>query len=494
MSAAPCPSEPLGASLSDVLLDLTRQIERDPADAELWIAAAETMWRMGARADAHAALVEAVNHCSATDTLHRARGSLLHRDHRLVEARQAYAQALAERPMDVQTLVLDGLRALDAAELAEAGDRFARVLRCCPGHPDALAGTALVLDRRGDAQAAWSMLAPARTTSSTAFAIATAIVGRHVGRAAEVLPYVERGLDRASGSNRSSLLRAVGDLYDAVDRPDRAWAAWSDANAAQGGSFDPVTHLDGIDAIIAATPTAPPPIGPADSTPVFLVGMPRSGSTLLETLLDGHPRITGAGELDALRTASRALCAAHHVPHPFGMLGQLTSSDARFGRLYLEARPAAPASAVRIIDKMPRNALYLAVVASLLPAARVLWLDRDPDDVAVSCFQKGFSSRLAWSNSVAGIRAWQTGLDRLRAHWSEVLDLPILHLHYEDLVRTPSAVLQRTAAFLDVPYDPGMLERRRDRTIRTASWDQVREPIHTRRIGRGERYRAFLDA
>jgi hypothetical protein len=142
---------------------------------------------------------------------------------------------------------------------------------------------------------------------------------------------------------------------------------------------------------------------------------------------------------------------------------------------------------------MPNNALHLALVGVALPGARIIWCERDDDDVALSCFQQTLSPGLSWATTIEGIRCWQRGLRALKAHWEATLSQPILTVRYEDLVAEPEAQARRIADFLGLPFDPAMLDfGGARRHVATASYDQIHEPIHARRVGRAAPYRAFL--
>jgi tetratricopeptide (TPR) repeat protein len=484
------PRQPAQHSLAACLA----RLERDPTDRAAWQASAVAFVAMGAYADAVAAQKQVVALEDGDAAAWHELGRLQILEGRRADAVDSLNAALARRPGLHEARVRLGMLHLHRAELDEAGMCFGTVLQADPERMDARAGAAQLLDRKGDVASAWELVSTTRGRPSTALAIAAATVGLHSGNREKALRIVRKAQERAQGHDRSMLHHAEGDLLDALGRHGAAWRAWSAGNAERRLSFDRAAHDKVVGALIALTKTLPTPTGPADDRPVFVVGMPRSGTTLLETMLDAHGQIHGVGELSTIPELAGAIPrllggGSTYLQH----LDRLPEIAPDLGRAYLTELDGLAPGAVRAVDKMPHNALHLAVVATCLPGARVIWMDRDPDDVAVSCFQKTLSAGLPWATSLAGIRCWQRNLDRLRTHWEAVLPNPMLTVRYEDLVADPEAQSRRVCAFLDVPFDEEMLRfHEARRQVATASFDQVTEPIHTRRVGRGAAYRPFM--
>jgi cytochrome c-type biogenesis protein CcmH/NrfG len=403
-------------------------------------------------------------------------------------------RALQEDPTHHKTRIRRGMYLLHQARVSEAGASFAQVLKFAPEHMDARAGAALVLDRQGDAATAWTLLAQTTGRPTTSYAIACATVALHNKNPAEAIPVVKRCLKNAVGHDEALMHYSLGDLQDAAGRYGQAWRSWELGNKGRNLSFDRRAHDRAVQALVQLTPGPLEQVGPTDPRPVFVVGMPRSGTTLLETVLNAHSGLTGIGESHALTDIVR------HIPKVFDktsyleVLQKIPEIGHQLGAAYLEELDREAPGARRVIDKMPNNALHLAVVSCILPGARVIWCERNEDDVAVSCFQKSLGAGLPWAANLGDIRCWQRNLRKLKAHWEATLPLQILTVHYEDMVGDPETQARRIAAFLDVPFELGMLEFHKTRRhVATASFDQVNEAIHTRSVGRSERFRAFLD-
>jgi len=481
--------------LQHLLAEHLARIERDPNDSLAWRNAARTMAEMGQIGDAVAAQEQALGLCPALADAWVELGIYKTRQGVKEEPESCFRQALRLNPDHLDARTRLGHRLLRSADLDGAGRAFAQVLTKAPDHASAVAGAALVLDRRGQIDSAWDLLTKATCTPTTELAAATATVARHVGQPQGALPIVKRCRRDAPRGDRALLLHAEGDLYDAAGDHERAWRAWSLANRDRALAFDVEAHQRSIQGIVARTSTLPDATGPRSDRPVFVVGMPRSGTTLVESILAAHPSVHGAGELEAIRELAVAL--PRHVGRGrtyFDVLDALPAWAPAVGKAYLDhLKTIAPPSALRVVDKMPNNALHIALIASCLPGAHIVWCVRDDDDVALSCFRQALGAGLPWATSLAGIRAWQQGLHDLHAHWTTLAPRQIHTLRYEDLVADPEGEVRRLTAHIGLPYDGRLLDfHRSGRAVATASWDQVREPIHGRNVGSSSPYRDFL--
>ena len=466
-------------------------LEHTPAHGPSWLRAARAMDALGRPSDAITALRQATKLCPMDPDLHTALGARLAQASAREEPEACYRAALAIDPTHTDALVRLGLLKLNDAALDEAGQCFVTVLKRHPDHSAATAGAALVLDRRGLVDDAWKLLQDSPARPSNPLALATARVALHAGTQRKALRTLDARIPHAQGRDRAMLLFAKGDLHDTLGQHGAAWRAWKEGNTKRGLRFDPTAHERTIDTILAATAEPCIPTGPADPRPVFVVGMPRSGSTLVETILDSHPDVIGLGELEAVRDLAVAIPRWQGGGRTyFEHVDAWSALGPRLGQAYLDT---VGVDAVRFVDKMPNNALHLGLIQVMLPGARVIWCERDPDDVALSCFQRVLSAGHSWAGSLAGIRSWQAGLQRLKAHWRATLDLPILDFAYEDLVADPDTKVRELADFVGIDFDPAMLSfHERKRRVKTSSWDQVTEKLHGRRVGRARPYARFL--
>ena len=280
--------------------------------------------------------------------------------------------------------------------------------------------------------------------------------------------------------------------------PQSTWSkatlcAWPSDVDAQG--YDPESHARLVGATIAAfTPAFFERVGSfglQTERPVFITGLPRSGTTLIEQILAGHPQVFAAGELSL----------AHE---DFEMLGESKEGVAeRIGRLdaaairavaqrHLDQLGEFSTAALRVADKMPENYLYLGLLATLFPRAKFIHCRRDLRDVAVSCWMTDFT-QIRWSNHPDHIVSRFQQYQRLMEHWRRVLPVPLLEIAYEETVADVEAAARRLVDWCGLEWEPACLEFYKAKgSVRTASVRQVRQPIYTRSVARWKQYQQTL--
>jgi tetratricopeptide (TPR) repeat protein len=304
---------------------------------------------------------------------------------------------------------------------------------------------------------------------------------------------------------------AMGKALDDADRFEEAFLAYQRANcmyrdfrAAAGDRFDAAALHREIDQTIA---TFDSPLfasvldwGNPSELPVFILGMPRSGTSLVEQIAASHSRVFGAGELreignlaqqlDPIIAAIRSGCDEDAAEA--GAEHRITVR--RLSDAHLEHLKALNGRAERVIDKMPDNIFKLGAIATLYPGARVIFCRRDPLDTCLSCyFQKFTAGQLGFSYDLADCAKRYLETERLTAHWRKVLPLKWLDVEYEALVSDLEDQSRRIITFLGFDWEPACLDfHRTARTVTTASAWQVRQPLYGRAVGRWRKYHAHL--
>jgi len=229
-----------------------------------------------------------------------------------------------------------------------------------------------------------------------------------------------------------------------------------------------------------------------DPAPVFIVGMPRSGTTLAEQIIAAHPQAYGAGERSTLGQLFQRLGGedeqgiAHLAALDAAALDEMAES-------YLAELHAFAPGAARIVDKMPGNFNYLGLVGLMLPGARIIHCVRDPRDIGLSIFTFRFYGYHPYAHDLGDLGWYIAQHDRLMAHWREVLPNPVLTLALKDWVEDFPGTLGRVLDFLDLPYDAAC-ERFYEQAsrVRTVSRAQVRQPVNARGLGRWQAYEQQL--
>ena len=236
--------------------------------------------------------------------------------------------------------------------------------------------------------------------------------------------------------------------------------------------------------------------GEASAAPVFILGMPRSGTTLVEQILASHPKVFGAGELEDFEGAVADLRRASGVASRFPeMFAAATDDDMRrLGAIYLQRIGAAESTAERITDKMPGNFLCAGLIHLALPNARIIHTRRDPMDTCFSCFSQPFFGKLAYTYDLGELGRYYVAYEALMAHWRDVMPEGVmLEVQYEDVVADLEGQARRMVAHCGLEWDERCLEfHRTERQVSTASVIQVRQPIYASSVGRWRAYEAFL--
>lgn len=289
---------------------------------------------------------------------------------------------------------------------------------------------------------------------------------------------------------------------DRMKNYEAAYQAAHNANQYEAYPFSPELYEEQVSTLIeiwSRDNMARFPKSDCDSpVPVFVAGMPRSGTSLIDQIIDAHPKAAGVGELATIESFAGALSQAFDPdkdpPECFGPFQ--TQQWSRVARQYLRYIQRQDATAERIVNKALGNNKLVGLLACLFPKTRIIHAIRDPRDVAVSCYMGGFNNKIhAWTTRFDWISmAWQQSM-RMMDHWKDVLDVPILDVHYENLVRDPDTEFPRIIEFLGLEWDDKCREFHKSRrTVRTLSYDQVNRPLYTSSAGRHVNYLEYMEA
>jgi tetratricopeptide (TPR) repeat protein len=279
----------------------------------------------------------------------------------------------------------------------------------------------------------------------------------------------------------------------------RAFPHWTSGHRslARFQPFSRAAHREFVDALIEHFDHTRLRNGPRatnhDPAPVFIVGMPRSGTTLAEQIVAAHPLVFGAGERADLSTAFGTL-GGGHTPDGVARIAALgtQSLDAAAGEYLATLHNLAP-DAARVVDKMPGNFALLGLVALMLPGARIIHCARDPRDVGLSIFTFRFFGHHPYAHDLGDLGWYIAEHQRLMAHWHASLPSPPLTVRLADWVTDFSSTVRRVLDFLNLPFDAACEHfHERDNRVRTVSRAQVRQPVNARGLGRWREYEAHL--
>ena len=319
------------------------------------------------------------------------------------------------------------------------------------------------------------------------------------GEAVELLDTEVLKLGLTDAARRTSLyLRAKA--CDRLKRYDEAWESAAKANEIGDPQFDPGLYTEAVGVLMQHWTRAAmqdfPSSRSTSEVPVFIAGMPRSGTSLLDQIIDAHAQAAGVGEMSGIehfaRELERVWDASLPAPESFGPMRDRAFKN--MAAAYTQACQQQAPGAKRIVNKALGNNRVVGLLARLFPKTRIIHAIRDPRDVAVSCFMGGLNNAYyPWTARAEWIAvAWEQSR-RLMEHWKRETDLPILDVRYEDVVTDPGTQFPRFIDFLGLPWDEGCTRfHESKRTVRTLSYDQVNRPLYASSVNRWQRYEKFL--
>ena len=461
--------------LDEATVCLKRAIELDPADPDL----AESLGDLCVARQDFLAAINSYSRGIAISQVEKSRlhvslGCALQEEGRLGEAHAQFREAQRIDPGSAPVFIYLGQYHEECGELAQAEADYRHAMWLHEGNP-----------------------------------LAIALLGSLLrGRLPEKdLAALERRAADHSGSIevRTRLAFALGHVLDARGEYARAAACIRTANALTlesrrgQNAFTPADHERFVDNVIKRFDrdflARTHQLGSESRRPVFILGLPRSGTTLIEQVLSSHSCVYGAGELRLGRQSFEAIPQILGLSvHPFECMANLDEqSIRRVAELHLEQLKAlAPAAALRVIDKMPDNYMYVGLLATLFPRAVFIHCRRDLRDVALSCWMTDFRS-MSWPFRTEDIAARFTQYRRLMDHWRAVLPVAIHDVDYESIVHGLERVARQLVDVCGLEWEPSCLEfHRNTRPVRTASLVQVRRPVYTSSVGRWKNYESEL--
>lgn len=315
---------------------------------------------------------------------------------------------------------------------------------------------------------------------------------------------LRHGLENQGVSNnaKSCCHFALGKVHDDCGEFPDAFKHYQQANDLRAGDlpFDAKTFLSEMSELKNIfSKTYFSELGgrmPYSKTPVFIVGMLRSGTSLVEQMLSTHPNIFGAGELPFIPTLAKELGreAGKKEPFPGYVPSISTELFSGAGAYYLKAISELSAGEDYLVDKNPLNFMYLGLIATLFPGAKIIHCRRHPMDTSLSIYFQNFAhTDNAYSFKLEHIATFYKGYRDLMEHWYEALPLDIFDLDYESLVKFPERVSRRVVDWLGVGWDDAVLDfETSERAVSTASLWQVRQPIYRSSIERWKNYESEL--
>ncbi|HSQ72021.1 MAG TPA: sulfotransferase, partial [Rubrivivax sp.] len=416
------------------------------------------------------------------------------RARRFDAALQSYRQALdigIGQPEEVH-LNRSVILARHLGRIHESVRELEAALACNPRYLPALLNLGNVCEQRGDRDRARQCYEEALRVDPTQALALSRLPNLQTLRDAEdpLIARLDAALHQAgrSPAECADLGFGLGKALDDVGRYDEAFAAYQAANQASrdaggGVRYDAAAHERFVDRLIAAfaCPAARPASSAGCAPPIFICGMFRSGSTLIEQVLASHAGVTAGGELDLLPALAR-----RHLP-PDGawpVLGDPAALQALAGG-YLDAVAQRFPGAATLTDKRPDNFLYIGLIKTLFPDARIVHTRRNPLDNCLSVYFLHLSHAMPYALDLQDTAHWYRQHERLMAHWQALYGADIHTVDYDAFVVDPEPALIELLDFCGLDWDPACLSFHESRqVVQTASLWQVRQPLYQRASGR----------
>lgn len=497
----------------DAWQTLRETLEQNTDDTQLLELAAELSQVKGRYGEADRYLSRALAVAPENAALWRRRAMLAGRRLSKEVARNAADKALEltrEKSPQEQALSLSAHAHVLSEEnqLEKAQEAYRQALQLNPQCVPAMRGLGQLLMQLGHVEEATALyeelskIAPIQGWSQL-------IHARELPDDETVLDRMENAARRPSieGSVQSNLLFTLASAWERKGQYDKAWDLVTEANAAtkQHLSYRPEVHRARIEREMArfskAFMESRKTWGDASEVPVFILGMPRSGTTLVEQILGSHSLVFGAGELSLIPELIQKLNAwetkiGSRREYP-ECVDEMTADESRkFAQKHLEELQAYAPNAHRIVDKLPHNFEHIGLIKLIFPNARILHLKREPRDVAMSNYFVDYGAKfggMGFAYDLSWIGEQLVDHQRLVQHWHQVFPGQILEVDYDALVEDVKGWAERIITFMGLPWEDGVLSfQDLDRAVKTASVWQVRQPVYKTSKAKWKRYEQYL--
>jgi tetratricopeptide (TPR) repeat protein len=490
--------------MAEAVVHYERALELNPGHGNAHNNLGIALVALGRTADAIVHYERALELNPADAKAHSNLGIALAAQGRAAEAIAHYEEALALNPEFADAHNNLGITLKDQDRTDEAMVHYERALAIDPNHAEALNNVGNVFKERGrfeEAMAHYERAIAIQPSYAEAHYNRSEIQRFHRGDSD--MAALEALVDRADLPPNKALYAhfALAKAFDDTGDYVRAFDHMREGNALKRAQIDydepaVLALFERISAtfdrsLIESFREA----GDPSSIPVFVLGMPRSGSTLIEQILASHPQIHGAGELMHLERTVGALAAGDPpVPYPECVPAMDATALRELGRDYLTHLRAVSSDKVRIVDKLPGNFLSIGLIRLILPNARIIHSMRDPMDTCVSCYSRLFTSGLHYTYDLAELGRYCRSYLELMDHWRSVLPPDaMLDVSYEAVVDDLQGQARRLIDYCGLPWDNRCIAfHKTDRPVKTASAVQVRQPLSRGSLQRWRKYEAGL--
>lgn len=475
-----------------------------PDYAEAWAGLGAVQFFTGDTENAAYSYQQALNHQADNVEILCGYANTLSSLGRHEQAMEVIKQAMYIAPDNAEACIAKGSIYVSLGQLDEALNCCNQVLNEIPEHEKATCLAASVCEKKGDANQAYQYLSPLlqeehpRVEAILNFAS----ISKSLDRVDEAIEWMEQVLQSNKTiqiTGRRRLHFALGKAYDRQKNYDSAFKHFQLANSLKRAVFDIKNFQQDVDAQISLflsnfrSQLASASI--RSNRPLFIVGMPRSGTSLVEQILTSHPQVSGAGELPDINNLTLTMpltCGSNrHYPE---CIEQIDSNQLdRMAQAYLDSLSKIDSNTLHVTDKMPGNFMHLGLIQLLFPDARIIHCIRNPLDTCLSCYFQDFSRSHPWIYNLQDTGRVYLEYKRVMQHWKNVLDIPILDVHYEALVENQENISRKMVEFCGLDWNDDCLQfHKNKRFIWTASYEQVRRPMYKKSVARWKNYEKHI--
>ena len=431
-------------------------------------------------------------------------GKILHGQCRFDQAQESFEKAIKLKPdfPDVYANIGFVFQALNRLDDAEGS--YKRCLELAPEHPIALSGLAALCENRGEYEVGLTYLQNVMDGAEldASCVLTYASLMRGIDQARDAIDTLKRRLDKKplSHDGKVQIHFALGDLYDDLKDYDQAFENYRIGNEGKHAVFD-VSDFEStagniIDAFSPDKLKRMPRSDRKTERPVFILGMPRSGKSLLEQIVASHPVVYGAGELGTLgRIAMNAGPAAGiEMPYPACLPHIDSNALDKMADYYLRELGHDDSRYRYVTDTMPMNFMHIGLIELMLPSARIIHCIRNTDDVLISCYAKNFlDPTLAFTYDLKTLAAYIEQYERFMNHWRRVSSLKMLEIDYANVVHDPEGETRKILEFLDLDWTEDCMRFYEDAVPTLSGRRWIREPLHDHELGCYSRYRQYVE-
>lgn len=429
-------------------------------------------------------------------------GFALQRLGRMEEALYHYGQALVIKPnfVEAHSNIGDTLNELGRHE--EAIAHFKQALAIKPEYAEAHYNIGTILQELGQHE-------DAMLQYDQALAIKPDIAKAHYNSSLikpnqEQVPIIEQLMTSPTISEEETINYhyALSNIHNDAKSYTKAFEHAQQANSKKRKTvlYDPQKHSSFVDSLINAYSKDyfqnKTTHGTDSELPVFILGMPRSGTTLVEQIISSHPQVHGAGELDYLQGIEKEIAkqfeTSNHYPQCISICND--SDILGYYKKYLEALGDYSTDIKRITDKAPSNFLRIGLIKTLFPKARIIHCQRNALDTCTSIFLNYFTKEIEYSFDLSEIAHYYQDYERIMTHWRTLFADDIFEVRYEELVMNQENMSRQLIDYIGLEWDEACLNfHKNKRAVKTASNLQVRQPIYTKSVERWKRYEEHLE-